>query len=166
MSSELAVDNLEPCYWTLEPYYWTFDYTSTQRTCVCTASCSNVCFYFGVPKADEEEMCFTAKVVRPAACGFGTRSQTEAISRVSLRDIRSWLQEQALTSGWSYPFHFLGFLKRGLDMKWPRYHGTATTAVRRDRQSNLNVGPLWRVLFPEAGIQDGGYSCHMIKQMS
>lgn len=111
-------------------------------------------------------MCFTATVVRPAACGFRTGGQTEAISSVSLRDIRSWLQEQALTSGWSYPFHYLGFLKRGLDVKWTRYHGTATTAVRRDLQSNLNVGPSWRLMSPEAGIQDGGYSCHMIKQLS
>jgi hypothetical protein len=88
------------------------------------------------------------------------------MSIVSLRDIRSWLQEQALTSGWSYPSHFLGFLKRGLDIKWPRYHGTATTAVRRDLQSNLNVGPLWRLMSPDAGIQDSGYSCHMIEQLS
>jgi hypothetical protein len=95
-------------------------------------------------------MCFTAEVVQPAACGFHTGSQTEAMYSASLRDIRSWLQEQALTSGWSYPFHFLGFLKRGLDIKWPRYHGTDTTAVRRDLQSNLNVGRLWRLTSPDA----------------
>lgn len=52
-------------------------------------------------------MCFTAEDVQPAACGFHTGSQTEAMYSASLRDIRSWLQEQALTSGWSYPFHFL-----------------------------------------------------------
>jgi hypothetical protein len=88
------------------------------------------------------------------------------MSCVSSRDIRRWLQEQALTSGWSYLSHFVGFLKRGLDVKWSRYHSTATTAVHHDLQSNLNVGPLWRLMSPEAGIQDGGYSCHMIKQLS